>query len=238
MRYIILFFLFIMVMGVNHLHYNYLLSGDAGMSGEYIGYIFIGPIIFSTIISAIVCLIARKRNSASFIRGCCWVMGLMLITSAHSLLRAPPSQEYVFSKEKITVTIPNKHWRDYKNDEGKNFLITHDANAAIMINRWSQKEKGIYSFKELTDTQKETSAFIEKFPDQDLTLKTCEVKGAQCRYQELNLTLQDNQKKRVIYTYLLDSDDFIIITATIAPEFIDSYHDDVIKIINSVHNTK
>lgn len=107
-----------------------------------------------------------------------------------------------------------------------------------MINRWSQKEKGIYSFKELTDTQKETSAFIEKFPDQDLTLKTCEVKGAQCRYQELNLTLQNNQKKRVIYTYLLDSDDFIIITATIAPEFIDSYHDDVMKIINSVHNTK
>lgn len=82
MRYFVLSALWIITVFITHLQYRNLLSGDPGMIGEYIGSVVIGPILLPSIVSGVICAFRKKtRNFASFIRGCCWVLGVIILTS-------------------------------------------------------------------------------------------------------------------------------------------------------------
>lgn len=81
------------------------------MVGEYIGSVFLGPLLLPVLVSGILCaFIKKKRNFASFTRGCCWVLGILLLSKVGNTFRMFTPWQYTFENAAITVTIPNRHW--------------------------------------------------------------------------------------------------------------------------------
>lgn len=62
MRYIVLSALWIITVFITHLQYRNLLSGDAGMVGEYIGSVVIGPILLPSIVSDLFSTFTKGMN--------------------------------------------------------------------------------------------------------------------------------------------------------------------------------
>ena len=62
MRYVILLILWIITACLSHLQHSNLLSGDPGMVGEYIGSVFLGPLLLPVLVSGILCAFAKKTR--------------------------------------------------------------------------------------------------------------------------------------------------------------------------------
>lgn len=61
------------------------------MVGEYIGSVFLGPLLLPVLVSGILCAFTKKtRNFASFTRGCCWVLGVLLLSNIGNMFVCSP----------------------------------------------------------------------------------------------------------------------------------------------------
>ncbi|BEC47947.1 hypothetical protein VEE53_34450 [Escherichia coli] len=81
------------------------------MVGEYIGSVLLGPLLLPVLVSGILCTFTKKtRNFASFTRGCCWVLGVLLLSNVGNTFRLFTPWHYTFEKAAISVTVPNRHW--------------------------------------------------------------------------------------------------------------------------------
>lgn len=61
MKYVILLILWIITTFLSHLQHSNLLSGDPGMVGEYIGSVFLGPLLLPVLVSGILCVFIKKN---------------------------------------------------------------------------------------------------------------------------------------------------------------------------------
>ncbi|EKJ56170.1 hypothetical protein EC01304_5349 [Escherichia coli 0.1304] len=110
MQNIILLFIYLLLIAVNHFRYKFLLSGNAGEMILYFANVFFNPLALSFIIATIICITIKKRSSRSFIRGTCWLMGLFLIYSSYTVWERHSIWDYTFPEPGITVTVPSKQW--------------------------------------------------------------------------------------------------------------------------------
>lgn len=110
MQNIILLFIYLLLIVVNHFRYKFLLSGNTGEMILYFANVFFNPLALSFIIAAIICITIKKRSSHSFIRGTCWLMGLFLIYSSYTVWERHSTWDYTFPGPGITVTVPSKQW--------------------------------------------------------------------------------------------------------------------------------
>ncbi|MCV5404019.1 hypothetical protein OFM88_31170, partial [Escherichia coli] len=81
------------------------------------------------LVSGILCAFAKKtRNFASFTRGCCWVLGVLLLSNVGNTFRMFTPWHYTFEKAAISVTIPNRHWNTVSIRTDKTIDITSEDN--------------------------------------------------------------------------------------------------------------
>ena len=133
MRYVILLILWIITACLSHLQHSNLLSGDPGMVGEYIGSVFLGPLLLPVLVSGILCAFAKKtRNFASFTRGCCWVLGILLLSNISNTFRIITPWQYTFENAAISVTVPNRHWNTVSISTDKTIDIRSEDNSVFI----------------------------------------------------------------------------------------------------------
>ncbi|STL47352.1 Uncharacterised protein [Escherichia coli] len=77
MQNIILLFIYLLLIAVNHFRYKFLLSGNAGEMILYFANVFFNPLALSFIIATIICITIKKRSSRSFIRRHLLVNGII-----------------------------------------------------------------------------------------------------------------------------------------------------------------
>lgn len=238
MHNIILAVLYITVIAVNHFRYSFLLSGDTGNIIIYLANVFVNPLALSFIISITICVTVKKRNSASYIRGTCWFMGMILAINSYYLWQKYADWNYTFTKAKMTITVPNKRWVSHIIDHEPH-LVTLDAHASITILSSTQDERGIHSFDDLALMQR--SFFREKYHHEEPPFHPCTVKGFKCAYQDYldNVqTINDGKVKRTIMMTLLDTTDLIFIIAAIDPEYEQQYREKIMEMMYSVRHAE
>ncbi|MCZ9149936.1 hypothetical protein [Escherichia albertii] len=221
MQNIILLFIYLLLIAVNHFRYKFLLSGNAGEMILYFANVFFNPLAVSFIIATIICITIKKRSSRSFIRGTCWLMGLFLIYSSYTVWERHSTWDYTFPGPGITVTVPSKQWVFNMVKQGP-ILVTRDAHAILIIVAFSQNELGVHSIKELTAAQAGT-------PE----LHICDIQGFTCAYQEGIQTMSDGKVRHAIFMTLLNNTNLIRLTAAIDPDYLDEYREDVMKMMLS-----
>lgn len=236
MRYAVLLILYIANIVAGHIINSNLLSGNAHMQGEYIGAVLLFPTIFPAIISGIICAIAKKRTSASFIRGCCWVLGVILLSHIGNAFRTFTPWHYTFEDVGISVSVPNGHWKTYTTKaNNQTMLITDDSNAAIYAQSVPQTENTSDLIEEITMHQQ--LMLVAQYNEDAFQFHDCEVKGYTCHYQDVPLKV-NNSPKRMISFVLQNKNHAAIIFATISPDFVDKYRDSVVKIILSAKSVE
>lgn len=65
MQNIILLFIYLLLIVVNHFRYKFLLSGNTGEMILYFANVFFNPLALSFIIATIICITIKKRSSHS-----------------------------------------------------------------------------------------------------------------------------------------------------------------------------
>ncbi|MBV7076509.1 hypothetical protein HFK73_19390 [Escherichia coli] len=223
MQNIILLFIYLLLIVVNHFRYKFLLSGNTGEMILYFANVFFNPLALSFIIATIICITIKKRSSHSFIRGTCWLMGLFLIYSSYTVWERHSTWDYTFPGPGITVTVPSKQWVANIVKQGP-ILVTRDAHAILVIVAFSQNELGVHSIEELTATQNGTAE-----------MHVCDVKGFAYAYQEGIQTMSDGKIRHAIFMTLLDNTNLIRLVAAIDPDYLDEYQEEVMKMILSAH---
>lgn len=221
MQNIILLFIYLLLIAVNHFRYKFLLSGNAGEMILYFANVFFNPLAVSFIIATIICITIKKRSSRSFIRGTCWLMGLFLIYSSYTVWERHSTWDYTFPGPGITVTVPSKQWVANIVKQGP-ILVTRDAHAILVIVAFSQNELGVHSIEKLTTAQAGT-------PE----LHICDIQGFTCAYQEGIQTMSDGKVRHAIFMTLLNNTNLIRLTAAIDPDYLDEYREDVMKMMLS-----
>ncbi len=236
MRYIILFALWIVVICIGHINNASLLSGNAEMLGEYIGAVLIAPILFPMIISGIICAIAKKRNHASFIRGCCWVMGVILLSNIGNFLRLITPRTYTFNDTGISVSVPGGNWRTHTNKTNHlTMLITQDGNAVIYVQPIPPAENTSDLLYEINFRQQ--LRFIAQYNEEAFQFHNCDVNSYTCHYQDILMTIE-KKKKRMISVILQNESNPVMIIGMVDAESVDKYLEQTMAMMFSAKNTK
>lgn len=221
MQNIILLFIYLLLIVVNHFRYKFLLSGNTGEMILYFANVFFNPLALSFIIAAIICITIKKKQPQLYSRHL--LVGLFLIYSSYTVWERHSTWDYTFPGPGITVTVPSKQWVANIVKQGP-ILVTRDAHAILVIVAFSQNELGVHSIEELTATQNGTAQ-----------MHVCDVKGFACAYQEGIQTMSDGKIRHAIFMTLLDNTNLIRLVAAIDPDYLDEYQEEVMKMILSAH---
>lgn len=236
MRYVVLLILYIANIVIGHILHSNLLSGNADMQGEYIGAVLLFPTIFPAIISGVICAIAKKRTSASFVRGGCWTLGVTLFSHTGTVLRSAPPWHYTFEDVGISVSVPNRHWKtNTTKTNNLTMLITDDSNATIYARPIPQTENTSDLTEEIIAHQQ--LMLVAQYNEDAFQFHDCEVKGYTCHYQDVLLKIDDDSK-RVISFVLQNKKHAFLMNAYITPDFVNKYRDPAVKIILSAKSVE
>lgn len=236
MRYVILLILWILVFFLSHLQHSNLLSGDPGMVGEYIGSVFLGPLLLPVLVAGVLCAFAKKtRNFASFTRGCCWVLGVLLLSTIGNTFRMITPWQYTFENAAISVTIPNRHWNTISSSTNKTIYIrSEDNNIFISAFRLPAGSSVDDSLEELKKMQREN--LREQYNEETFQFHDCNAKYFTCKYQDVLITFDGNQKRN-ISVYLEDTPRSVGIIAALSPDTPEKERQQAMDIILSAKNT-
>lgn len=228
--YIVLLAVVIFIKGIEHiLSFN---SGfnDAGNMGEFIGEAIFAPLIIPPLVSAIVCFFRKNKTKGSLIRGCSWVLGLILIASGSNVLRQLGPKHYTFNDARITVTTPNSQWK-MKQEETEgitvDFLYSRDLSIFIAASR-------VDDLHSVADINNYTQQALGEMYDPSLyhTLP-CYADNFTCAYQEVTLKTKSGIEKDVDYFYLINNGETTKITVVVTPEKHDKKRQMIMDIIKT-----
>ncbi len=133
------------------------------MVGEYIGSVLLGPLLLPVLVSGILCTFTKKtRNFASFTRGCCWVLGVLLLSNVGNTFRLFTPWHYTFEKAAISVTVPNRHWNTVSISTDKTIDIRSEDNSVfISAFRLPAGRSADDSLEELKKMQRDNQGSIQ-----------------------------------------------------------------------------
>lgn len=237
MKYVLLFILWIVVTLLNHYQNSYLLSGNSVDVSTYIGATLLGPIIFTVIISAIICAITRKMNVTRFIHCSCWILGIMLLASIGNSLRTPMSWKYTFKATKISVSVPNRLWQavyikaKYKETWIKEALMTMDGKASIYSLPVTDSQNIDDVIEDYKDKQK--LSLPAQYDEKKFQFHSCEINDFTCRYQEIVLSYNNAKKTHITYMLKNKQGAIVAISITIDSNSTDKYAEEAKRIVLS-----
>lgn len=236
MKYIILLMLWIITVFLSHLQHSNLLSGDPGMVGEYIGSVLLGPLLLPVLVSGILCAFAKKtRNFASFTRGCCWVLGVLLLSNVGNTFRMITPWQYTFENAAITVTVPNRQWNTIPGRTDKKiFIKSEDNNVFISAFRLPSGRSIDDSLEELKNMQRDN--LKDQYIEETFQFHDCNAKYFTCKYQDVLISF-DGNSKRIISVYLEDTPRAVGIIASLRPNTPDKYRHQAMEIMLSAKNS-
>lgn len=237
MRYVILFILWIITFFLSHLQHSNLLAGDPGMVGEYIGSVFLGPLLLPVLVSGILCAFTKKtRNFASFTRGCGWVLGVLLLSNIGNMFRMFTPWQYTFQNAAISVTVPNRHWNTISISTDKTIDIRSEDNSVfISAFRLPARRSGDDSLEELKKMQRDN--LKEQYNEETFQFHDCNASHFTCKYQDVLVNF-DGQQKRTISVYLEDTPRAVGFIALMEPDTSEKYRQQAMEIMLSAQNTR
>ncbi|EFO1269844.1 hypothetical protein C7B09_14015 [Escherichia albertii] len=237
MRYVILFILWIITFFLSHLQHSNLLAGDPGMVGEYIGSVFLGPLLLPVLVSGILCAFTKKtRNFASFTRGCGWVLGVLLLSNIGNMFRMFTPWQYTFQNAAISVTVPNRHWNTVSISTDKTIDIRSEDNSVfISAFRLPAGRSADDSLEELKKMQRDN--LKDQYNEETFQFHDCNAKHFTCKYQDVLITF-DGQQKRTISIYLEDTPRAVGLIALMEPDTSEKYRQQAMEIMLSAQNTR
>ncbi|WP_312384719.1 hypothetical protein [Atlantibacter subterraneus] len=233
MKYVLLFILWIVVTLLNHYQNSYLLSGNSVDVSTYIGATLLGPIIFTVIISAIICAITRKMNATRFIHCSCWILGFMLLIGIGNTLRTPTSWKYTFKATKISVSVPNRLWQSiyYKDAWIKEALMTTDGKASIYSLPVTDSQDIDDVIEDYKDKQR--LSLPAQYNEKTFQFHSCEINHFICRYQEIVLSFNNAKKNHITYMLKNKQGAIVAISIAIDSNSTDKYAEEAKRIVLS-----
>ncbi|WP_194208574.1 hypothetical protein [Superficieibacter sp. 1612_C1] len=231
MRYTIYIILMIITFGLAHLKNARLLidaEHNAGNMGEYIGGVFLAPLLVQAIIYG-VAIMFSKTKKVNFFRCSNWVLGVMLLGNVFSFVNYSLPRHLTLPGAQITVTVPNRGW---KIQELKQTKMLVSGNIHIIAERHSQDELGIHA---LTDIEQYSRhIFGEKYDKDIYQVYQCKAQNFQCGLQNVAIQLKNQTETQVLYVYLLDKTSVIQLTAIINEDNFAKDYETFKEILNSV----
>ncbi|EHL0941557.1 hypothetical protein BOQ69_004116 [Escherichia coli] len=206
------------------------------MVGEYIGSVFLGPLLLPVLVSGILCAFIKKkkRNFASFTRGCCWVLGILLLSKVGNTFRMFTPWQYTFENAAITVTIPNRHWNTVSISTNKTIDIRSEDNSvfisAFRLPAGRSADDPLEALK-----KKQRDNLKDQYNEEAFQFHDCNAKHFTCKYQDVLINF-DGQQKRTISVYLEDTPRAVGIIALMAPDTADKYRQQAMEIMLSAKN--
>lgn len=205
------------------------------MVGEYIGSVFLGPLLLPVLVSGILCAFIKKtRNFASFTRGCCWVLGILLLSKVGNTFRMFTPWQYTFENAAITVTIPNRHWNTVSISTNETIDIRSEDNSvfisAFRLPAGRSADDPLEALK-----KKQRDNLKDQYNEEAFQFHVCNAKHFTCKYQDVLINF-DGQQKRTISVYLEDTPRAVGIIALIAPDTADKYRQQAMEIMLSAKN--
>ncbi|WP_430476090.1 hypothetical protein [Escherichia coli] len=200
------------------------------MVGEYIGSVFLGPLLLPVLVSGILCAFIKKtRNFASFTRGCCWVLGILLLSKVGNT-----PWQYTFENAAITVTIPNRHWNTVSISTNETIDIRSEDNSvfisAFRLPAGRSADDPLEALK-----KKQRDNLKDQYNEEAFQFHDCNAKHFTCKYQDVLINF-DGQQKRTISVYLEDTPRAVGIIALMAPDTADKYRQQAMEIMLSAKN--
>lgn len=215
MRYVIYFILLIVSFVVGHFKSGISLhemESEPGQFGEYVGGVFLSPLILPTIIFFIV-KIFRRHKETNYIRCSNWVLGIMLLSNISYALTFNTPRYKTLPEAQVTFTVPDRGWKIEEaksNGRQVKMLFSGNYRIAIYAERHSQAELNIYNLKDIKAFSKK---LLGDAYDEDLfQVYECTAKNFRCAFQMVSSELH---KKEIIYVYLLDKESVIQLTVVI-----------------------
>lgn len=237
MRYIIYAILLVLVAVSKHLEYaNLLIDADNNPNnmGEYVGAVFISPLLIPAIVYGIVKLFSKTKK-ISFFRCSNWVLGFSLLGSFSYFLTYSTPKDITFSGPQLTVTVPDHSWKLEVLGQ-REMLFSTDGRVVINAERHSKEQLGIHH---LADIRSYTRSKLgdDRYDENVYQVYQCVAKHFQCGFQSLSTQLEGKQKKEIIYTYLLDKNSVIQINAIFSEEHFEEDYKVFKAILNSAVNS-
>ncbi len=202
---------------------------------EYICSVFLGPLLLPVLVSGILfAFIKKKRNFASFTRGCCWVLGILLLSKVGNTFRMFTPWQYTFENAAITVTIPNRHWNTVSISTNKTIDIRSEDNSvfisAFRLPAGRSADDPLEALK-----KKQRDNLKDQYNEEAFQFHDCNAKHFTCKYQDVLINF-DGQQKRTISVYLEDTPRAVGIIALMAPDTADKYRQQAMEIMLSAKN--
>ncbi|MEO3992452.1 hypothetical protein [Pseudocitrobacter cyperus] len=180
-------------------------------------------------ISAIVCAFRKNKTKGCFIRGCSWVLGLVLLSSAGNALRLMSPQRYQFADTQVAITAPDGYWKMAEASKGSDapeILFSQDLSVAVVSKRIS----AIHSLADI-------NSYSQKIlGDQFEPAQRCNTEHFTCAHQETTVETSVGLLKDVDYFYLTDDKETVIITVITTPEKHEQNRQAIMAMINSVRS--
>ena len=194
------------------------------MVGEYIGSVFLGPLLLPVLVSGILCAFAKKtRNFASFTRGCCWVLGILLLSNISNTFRIITPWQYTF--ENAAISISTDKTIDIRSEDNSVFISAFRLPAGRSADG---------SLEELKKMQRDN--LKDQYNEETFQFHDCNAKHFTCKYQDVLINF-DGQQKRTISVYLEDTPRAVGIIALMEPDTADKYRQQAMEIMLSAKNT-
>lgn len=205
------------------------------MVGEYIGSVFLGPLLLPVLVSGILCAFTKKtRNFASFTRGCGWVLGVLLLSNIGNMFRMFTPWQYTFQNAAISVTVSNRHWNTVSISTDKTIDIRSEDNSVfISAFRLPAGRSGDDSLEELKNMQRDN--LKEQYNEETFQFHDCNASHFTCKYQDVLVNF-DGQQKRTISVYLEDTPWAVGFIALMEPDTAEKYRQQAMEIMLSAKN--
>lgn len=177
----------------------------------------------------------KTRNFASFTRGCCWVLGILLLSNISNTFRIITPWQYTFENAAISVTVPNRHWNTVSISTDKTIDIRSEDNSVfISAFRLPAGRSADGSLEELKKMQRDN--LKDQYNEETFQFHDCNAKHFTCKYQDVLINF-DGQQKRTISVYLEDTPRAVGIIALMEPDTADKYRQQAMEIMLSAKNT-